>query len=231
MTLTRFWMVGDQAIWFVSLILLLYLMFPLIYLFLFDGKPRLAGFLRLLVLMGTTYLLVLLLQATNLTLYQQIEIAITRIPVFIFGVWMGKFVYEGRKLPRWCAVLPFVIAVAFFVTLFYQVLHGPQLRFFYLIGGVSLSYAVALVCCLFDKLPEKGRILYRFLAWTGGFSLELYITHITLNQIMRSFSFYQKGDLAQYAAMAVLAFFSAWVLMKVISFAKAKLTRPRESIS
>lgn len=225
MTLTRFWMTGDSSIWFVSLILLLYLLFPLIYLYLFDVKAKYSGFLRLLVLMATTYTLNLLLWQTNADVYSMVEVATTRIPVFILGIWVGQFVYEKRKLPRVFVVLAPLCAIFFLLVFGFKLLDYPALRFFYLVGGVSLSYTVALICTMFDKLPEKKRLLYRFLAWTGGFSLELYITHIALNQILRHQSFYVKGDLTQYALMAVAAFFLACAVMKIVNFGRAALKK------
>ena len=213
-SLARFWMTGDSTIWFVSLILLLYLAYPLIYHFLFSEKAKYAGLFRFMLLIATAYALILMLWKTNNGLYEQIEIAITRIPVFIFGVWWSQFVYEKREVPRVCAVLVVIAAVAFICIENTGIIEKPFERFFYLIGGVSISYSVALVCCLFDRLPKERRVLYRFLSWTGGFSLELYITHVALNQILRMQPFYVNGDLGQYAAMAVVAFVLAWAVMK-----------------
>ena len=120
-------------------------------------------------------------------------------------------------------------AIFFLLVFGFKLLDYPALRFFYLIGGVSLSYTVALICTLFDRLPEKKRLLYRFLAWTGGFSLELYITHIALNQILRHQSFYVKGDLMQYALVAIAAFVLAWAVMKIVNFGRAALKKRKMS--
>lgn len=229
MTLARFWMTGDSTIWFVSLILVMYLVFPLVYLYLFDKKAKGRGLPRLIILLAFVYLLILLMWKLNRESYALTEIATTRIPVFILGVWVGQFVYEKREVPAGFAVLALVASVAFIVVIGMGVLHGPFKRFFYLVGGVSLSYSIALICCLFDRLPKEKRPLYRFLSWVGGFSLELYITHIALNQILRLQPFYIEGNLAQYAAVAVAAFFLAWAVMKVISQGKSLVVKKKAS--
>lgn len=218
MTLMRFWMTGDQSMWFVSLILVLYAAYPYLYLWFFgtDGKEAHAG--RFITALVAVYAFVVLLSLANGDLYDQVEIAITRIPVFVVGIWMGKFVYEKRKVAKAWVVVAIVAMVAFFYLKFAGVVHGQMSRFFGLVGGLGISYSLALLFCLFDRWKEPvKRPLYRFLAWTGGFSLELYLTHIMFNQVLRMLPFYEKGDLVQYLAMAVLAFIAAWAVMKLVN--------------
>ena len=217
MSLMRFWMTGDSSIWFVSLIVVLYLLYPLIHRFLFPPQGG-RSWVRCLMLLAIAYALILLLYYCNKDLYEMVEIALTRVPIFIFGCWMGKLVYERRQLSRPWVLVPVALCILFAIVMQFNLLHGPWRRFFYAIGGVSLSYCVALLCCVFARFGESSsRPLYRFLSWTGGFSLELYLSHIMLNQVLRLQPFYQEGNLAQYAAMATIAFVMAWVVSKIVA--------------
>ena len=114
--------------------------------------------------------------------------------------------------------------VAFFAVIYYDALHGPVCRFFYGVGGISIAYFIALCCEAFDKLTKSSgakRPLYRLLAWTGTFTLELYVAHIMLNQAFRKFiPWYGNEDLAAYVVMAAIAFFLAFGVSKLVAMLK-----------
>lgn len=232
MTLMRFWMTGDPAIWFVSLILLLYVIYPYLFTFFFgrDGTETRIG--RFIVTLCLVYAFVILFRYANPELFKMVEIALARIPAFIVGAWMGKFVYASKRVGAgWIAVCVAALLIFFgfmalkdidalpsFVT------DGPYVRFFMLVGAISLCFCIALVCEAFDKhLDVKKRPLYRFLAWTGTFSLELYLTHMMLGSVMHMLPFYEKGDLPLYLIMAVVAFVLAWAVGKLVGKLSARL--------
>ena len=180
--------------------------------------------LRCLALLAFVYVAVFMFDARNHEYYDTIEIALTRIPVFIIGCYFGKLVYEKKRVPKVCIGVVIACVVLFFAVMHFDALHGPVRRFFYGIGGISIAYLIALCCEAFDKLtkcPGAKRPLYRFLAWTGTFTLELYVAHIMLNQAFRKFfSWYGNEDLAAYAIMAVCAFFLAFGVSKLVTMLK-----------
>lgn len=229
MLLVQFWITGDSSIWFVSLILVLYFAYPYIYYFLFNN-PR-GSLVRCLLLMLAVYVVVYRLSVTNTDLYKMIEIALTRIPAFIFGCYMGKPIYEGKMVPKVVAPALVLAAIGFFAVVWFTDMHGCWKRYFMLVGGVSISYVLALVCCGIDRLADtKKRPLYRFFAWLGGFSLELYLSHIMLNQVMRMMPWYVKGNLVQYAVMAALAILLAWATAKIVSLLIARLNARKAAV-
>jgi len=233
MSMLRFWMTGDGSIWYVSLILVLYFLYPFIHHFLFDEGHR--PVLRCAILMGSVYVLLILLANVNPELFDMTEIATTRFPVFILGSLIGKYTYEKRQISKWWIIPIFAVALGFLVALHFDIFgEYPKYyeRFFYLLGGVSFSYGFALICCAFDRVADKAkRPLHRFLSFVGGFSLELYLSHIMLNQVLRSMPWYIEGSLTQYLAMAAIAFVLAWVVMKIIDFWKdhSRILNPKKS--
>ncbi len=240
MLIDFFLMTNDASIWYVSLILALYAAYPMIYRVLFPAHARRAAGdagasgsaqgakarsgLRCLALLAFVYVAVFMFDARNHEYYDTIEIALTRIPVFIIGCYFGKLVYEKKRVPKVCIGVVIACVVLFFAVMHFDALHGPVRRFFYGIGGISIAYLIALCCETFDKLtkcPGAKRPLYRFLAWTGTFTLELYVAHIMLNQAFRKFfPWYGNEDLAAYALMAVFAFFLAFGVSKLVTMLK-----------
>ena len=211
-TLMRFWMTGDQTMWFISAILVLYFIYPYIYAFIFGGKH---ANLRFAILLALTYLAIYLFSQQAPELYELWEIALTRIPVFIIGSWFGKFVYDKREVnPAW-AILILIGVVAFAYVMHAGMLDGMAKRLFYAVGGISGCYALALVFLLFDKIPIVGKGLNLFFGFFGAFTLELYCTQGMLNQILRMLPIYEVGNVGQFAIMAVCAIILAWIAMKL----------------
>ena len=225
MTLMRFWMTGDKDIWFVSLILVLYAGYPYLFCLFFgkDGKETHLG--RFLITVGFVYAFTILFCYSNHDLFDMAEAAVTRMPAFIIGAWAGKFVYESRRVGRGWIVASVVAVVLFFwvmaatkntLTLPASVTGGPYVRWFFLVGAVGIVFCIALVCQVFDAhLDMRKRPVYRFLAWTGTFSFELYLTHMMFGLVMRALPFYTKGDLPLYLAMTAISFVSAWAVSKI----------------
>ena len=223
--LMRFWLTGDQTIYFASLMLVLYFFYPYIYAFLFSGKR--SG-LRFVVLIIATYGAVVTISLVDPKWYSLTEIALTRIPVFILGSYFGKWVYEGKVVGRVFVPLTLIGSVAFFAVLDAGFLSGPMKRFFYLVGGVSLSYTFALLMYVLDNRMRcsAGCPLRRFLSFFGAFSFELYLAHIMVNQILRMLPLYQKGDFLQYLVVVVISCFVALAAHKVTNaLAKKALAR------
>ena len=136
------------------------------------------------------------------------EIALTRIPVFLLGCGLGRAVQHGKELPGWCAILPAAGAAAFFIGIDVLGFNGMLKRFWYLIGGVSLAYLFALLFSAADRMASQNRLIrwaMRGCAGLGGASLEIYLSHIILNQIYRLTPLYREGSFRRYFVMAVIA--------------------------
>lgn len=224
MTLMRFWVTGDQTMWFVSAIIAFYLLYPLIYKWLFF-KPE-YQLLRFIVLLAVAYGGIILIAKCFPGWYGNVEIALTRLPVFLMGCYAGKFVKEGKRIHWLIAALAIIGVAVFFIVLDMKLVKGTSQRFFYAFGGVTITVFLALffeICERLTKNPDLG--LIRFFTWVGGFSLELYLAHIMLNQVLRLQPFYIKGDFIQYAAMACCALVLAWATKRVIDTAHNRLQK------
>ena len=215
------WTDGTGSTWYVELQLVLYVAYPFVHEFLFrDGSaPRTA--LRAAALMAATYLVLLAFWDDAPALFNQVEIALTRIPVFLLGCAMGRAVYRGMRLPAWCGALPFVGVAAFFGVLGFVGLSKPWVRFFYLVGGVSFAYAFALLFAGFSALAarfglRRGSLAVRGLSCVGGASLELYLSHIMVNQVYGFTPLYVAGSLGRYCVVAAISLVASLVASRFI---------------
>ncbi|MBQ0037988.1 MAG: acyltransferase [Clostridiales bacterium] len=171
------WLTGDNQIWFVSLLMLAYFLYPYVYHALFDGAHKGRTLLLLLLLaVGVT----VLIQASDPDFYNATAVALTRLPVFLVGCFLGRRVYDRHPLPPW--VIPVCAAVfcTVIVVLEWDVLHGMWRRYFYLPGGIALTVVLA---WLFHAV--QWRPLHTVFRFLGNMSLELYLLNIILIRLYR----------------------------------------------
>ena len=95
-SMLSFLLQGRKNIWFVAFIILMYLIYPIIFKCLNqkNKKKKIAYFLLMLFIWG------LFMAATVVffrNVYSNIEIAVWRIPIFIFGAYMGEKIYNKDK--------------------------------------------------------------------------------------------------------------------------------------
>ena len=202
-TAIRFFLDGDQTIWFVSFILLCYIMYPCFYGFIYrDDNGRLIA-ARTLILMLIAYFSVFALMVVNKSNYDMLEIALTRFPVFIFGSGMGKFVYEKRTLP-FSVIVPLIALAIFYSVLHFDYLHACYRRWAFLIGGVSMALIIPYACEFLNFVTGNKSFVVRIFSSVGKCSLELYLAQIMVNQVYRFTDFYVQGDFGRYCLFVVI---------------------------
>lgn len=212
MTTLRFWFTGDGEIWFIPLILLCYTMYPYIYGYLFEKEEGTTRRFLLLffVVVGFTFLA----RASDPSDYARIEIGLTRIPVFLIGCWLGKYVYEKKEISRcWWPVFA-IMALLCFVVLEQGILEDIYKRYFYMVGGVSMTFLFAgFSAC-------AGKTIRKILTFFGGISLELYLAHLMVRKMNVAgllFS-YEPGHTKKYLLVLVISVGVAWVASRLIDF-------------
>lgn len=198
LTMMDFWVSGDQQIWFVACILVCYLIYPYIYSYLFESK-LLNCFMRLLILLAMTALLTLVLRSTYPDVYKNIEIALTRFPVFFIGCYCGKLVYEKKTLPAYVYALCFVLVIFAFVILELNVFSGVWRRWFYMVGGIPMTFVLVWILNLLNC-----KWLNKVFAFFGTISLNLYISHIMVIKLYQMSLFIEHKRLLHYLVLMVL---------------------------
>lgn len=216
MTLLDFWVSGQQQIWFVACIFICYLLYPYVYAFLFESKFA-NGWIRLLCLVGATVFLTLVLQEAYPNAFRNMEIALSRFPVFFVGCFAGKFVYEKKTLPGWTYIICLFMDVLVFCVLQLQLVSGVWVRWVSLFGGVSMTFTIILILNILKCKPIR-----KFLAFLGTISLNLYVSHILMISLYKLTPFYEHKRLFHYLIVLVISILVAWIAEKIIGLIHKK---------
>ncbi len=197
---------GVRSIWFIALMIVLYLIFPLIYYFIYKCNHRGCGAFALILV---TYAIPVVLYYANPELYHNIEIALTRIPLFVLGCFAGKYIKNGAKIPASTAVIFVLVGIAAKycrVTLDFEPYIDRYLDGLY---GLGLIIMLAGFLYAFEHCIRFNKILRFF----GKYSLELYMLHVTLRNLMKEFGFHAYR-ISEYFTMIAITIVIAVLLNK-----------------
>lgn len=215
---------GYQLFWYVLCILICYMIFPCVCEVLdLDDRP-LARRLRLVLVTAAAFLCLAIFSLSMGKFFDRTEKLLIRIPSFMGGVYIGIRSFRRERLSReglgWFL---FLTAAAFYVRY---------------IGSMPLTGRPALLICtlflvlaiafLLEKVPERlkeslpGRMGGRCLAWCGERTLELYLVHVGIRQIMKT-SGISTGRYVMYFTVLALSFPVSALLHRVSGYVLKKL--------
>ena len=221
LTMVDFWVSGDQQIWFVACILVCYLMYPYIYSYLFNSK-FMNTFMRLVILLAMTGLLTLVLRECYPDVYKNVEIALTRFPVFFIGCYFGKLVYEKKTFPWYTYLICLALVILGFVVLELSIFKGLWRRWFYMVPGIPLTFIIIWVLNFLKCKP-----LNKIFAFLGTISLNLYVSHIMVIKVYQMSPFVEHKRLLHYLVLMVIFIVIAYLAELLINL----ITKPRKQKS
>lgn len=173
---------GVTTFWYILFSIVMYALFPIIYhllntkKFLNTKKYRWMHFVLLIIgactLSGCIYYL-------NENLYWNIYLAVTRIPVFIFGCFFAKYIKEGKTSPFIIWVL--LAIFGFFIRAFLLQMQMPNFLWQYVLWFMMIGIVPFLIIIL-DKVL-KYHWIHTTLGHVGRLSLELYMIHIAVRNL------------------------------------------------
>ncbi len=168
--LLSFFVDGDLSFWYFSFILVLYIVYPILHKMVekFDYKFVIVFIVGIVI--GN-----FLLMKYNINLYNKIEIATTRIPVFIMGIWLGKKSYTDYKISKKWLILFAIIFITIIPILYFKVFINYYIMVRLLYCPLAISIVV-LLSCIYTKFNNNS-ILTRFFIWIGTYSLEIYLLY------------------------------------------------------
>lgn len=165
--------------WYVSFAMMLYLIYPLIFKILkWAQKKKIDLFLTVIfIAVWITGSFLLRKYAENI--FDIVELAVTRVPIFLIGCYLGRFVYDKKPVTWKLYAVAFVgVAVWFAIkcTCSSVVIYG---RYSHCLLAVSISLALIIILNFVNIKP-----IYNFFSYLGTMSLELYLIHCA---IMKNF--------------------------------------------
>ncbi len=169
---------GMITTWYIPAIVVFYLLFPLIYKIQHEkSKDKYA--LTTIIMCAVWGLLLLVIRKFAPEFYGNTEIALTRFVIFIIGCAVGRIVYEKKPISTETVVASAVFIIFYCVLRATVSLDDYWIRFSYI--PFSIAVSILFVCALY--YIKKAEPVLKFLKFFGERSLEIYLTHILLNNI------------------------------------------------
>lgn len=192
-----FWIYGNIAgMWYIDVILIFYFVFPFLYYCLESGRSKL--YVAILMILGI--LVNIFLYSFDSTYYELTAIGISKIPLLILGSYVGKCAYEEKKI-RWKSL--FCISIIWLVA--YILVSKDFIGYTWLcdIRSILGCFYVAIMIDLF-----KNRYLNATLAFFGTITLELYLLHLFIGDVLFTYHIYE-NDAVRYCLTIILSVIAA----------------------
>ena len=175
---------NDRTYWYIPTLIVLYLVSPFI-ITLFS-KEKIIHYISLIILCFGSFLALYLL--TDTQYYEIYEIAIGRIPAFVFGCFVGSWVKERRPMSKKWGL---VILSGFLVRIISKeiIAANESLALVQRIDDFWVGIAICMCGCFLLSSLESEKF-NSVLRWFGSKSLELYLLHIGYRNLV--FSYYPK---------------------------------------
>lgn len=213
LTTTFFWFEGNYGgMWYVSLSLFLYLLFPFIFNFIFLNKDSLRSVItRTVLLLIFVYLILWTVWLSFPDYYNMVEIGLSKIPFFIIGILFGYWTCRERiKQPARTLDVAYLFFIICCVIIFATLSVFNHRTTGYWLGHATglfqkLSFSL-LLCVLLSCIDGNkiGHLIIKPLNWMGKYSLELYILHLHFYMFFH-FGFLKNDiSVATQASLAVL---------------------------
>lgn len=159
---------GDVDFWYFSLIIFLYTIYPFLHKSIQKYDWKATAFFIILILITNHIMLIF-----NKELFQKIEIATTRIPVFIMGIYIGMKAKNQRKINKAWLVPITILFIGIIGLLYYKVFN----KYFILVRYLYCPLAISIVIILSQILKTGKNIAINILTWIGTYSMEIYLLY------------------------------------------------------
>lgn len=217
-TFYSFWFEGMKTVWFIALIIPLYIFYPLLFKYILNNN-EINRLIYIVLLCAVVYVICSVLKYIDPKCFEMIEIALTRIPVFLLGSYCGILAYEEKKISSTIKLFTFfiiIISVAYFNYHFIGLI--KSFRIPYLFIGISLSIWICICLDAIANIKLNG-----FLSIWGELSLELYLVHMILKKILISTPLYGGSAVANYNKYIIFVLFGSYMISKIIVYIQEKI--------
>lgn len=179
-------------------IIVLYILFPVFYEYIYKNDNTADAAIACcstIIVMSTVF------RILDPTHYGYLRIAVERIPVFVFGIYMGSLCSENRKVKP-----VYVLVYSIITMILWEIGRNnlcPRLKNYvvYYAGSLMAVLLLGIFCVIFEGLSKLkySYIINRFLRFLGTFTLEIYLFHSAIKNIMD-----YPGDIYGYVLYTVL---------------------------
>lgn len=240
-TFLYFFVKGERVFWFISLILLMYLVFPIFYKIIDKWKAWGTIVLVAVIVAGT-----FAVRAIAPGVYSNVEIALCRVPVFVIGIWAGRFVMEKKEIDRRWLWLVLAVAVGMLVLMAnYNVIvktivpgYTKEMETMYIFIyryaacplGIALVVLDSFIC---TELRHRGKanLLRNFFEFVGMYSMEYYMIYLNINHYLeRIYKIGPRQEIMLYFGSFVVSLVLCVLVRKVCDFFMAYMQRKPKNL-
>lgn len=182
----------------------------------------------MLLIIGLDMIFNTVLMKLNVSLYNNIEILLLRVPIFIYGVYLAKKIYERKNIEKSFVLINILL---FFIIMFLKTYHlKNNISYYcYFVRYITSILAVNITVIISILLKYiNNKKIDNMLNFFANISLELYIFHVSYREIFADYRMYT-SSIVNECLMLIITFMSALFfnyvynkIIKIISIKKQK---------
>ncbi len=218
-TTISFWCREGAPAWYMAFVLVMYTLFPLLY----KLKKKHKYILVLLILLSIAT--ELLLKFIESPVYIFGERVLSRIPIFLVGMFIADYVKENRKVSKLFAAVVIATAVAGFILISLYNVDVVLTRYLYAFMSIAVVLVVSFVV---DKIQDASalRPIIKSLSFCGVISLEIYLIH---TYMLKFLGFYNLLFLTYNAVYYVMVSALSIVLGVLVNKIASYIIKPKKA--
>lgn len=215
---------GNDGMWYISMSLALYFIFPLAYkcLFKFDDVRHIV--VDVAVIAASCVLLCFLMHVYIPKYYTMVEIGFSKVPIFFIGMLAGYLSYHKRRLP-----LKYFVGGGMLLALTYLLKREDSFWIYYYEMALRLI-AMPLACVVLMLLHSKK--LNGIFSWFGRYSLEIYVLQMLMigavDNLLKSIGY---SSASYYIIQTTLSFMIVFVICSPLHSVIGQLINKLEGIT
>lgn len=207
-----FWNDGVSSLWFIGFIIPMYLVYPMVHLiFSKKNKYRTFMFIEMLIVCVMT---IDWMKVHTPNFYADAKLAIYRVPIFLFGAYYANKIYEKKEFSAGDKIL---VITGLMGNLLLIISKSYPIKFMKYIDieYIKCLYAISMVIVIafiLELINSRG--INYVLASSGALSLELYMTHVNIRNIMTYMGF-ELSELWLYITCVLLSVACSIILSNI----------------
>ena len=203
------------SFWYVSAILVFYIVYPLIHKFIFHGadlkisdkftiSQEKRELIRCMILVVVSIVIGALIFYKSPETYKVIDKVPSRFTAFIIGCYLGKFVKEGKRFSSTTLIIAAFIVGGMYPLYAGRILKGIWLRYYGSLTGIALVFILSQLFIVLSRIN-----IDKIMAFFGTISLEIYMLHIIARRIFVTTPLYNNHAFRNYMIFGVIAIIAA----------------------
>lgn len=195
--------------WYIFFIIICYLIFPLIFKFIQRDNSNIATF-KISLIIILFLIIIYLVYKYYPGLFNNYNIMLLRFIPFILGILLGKLSYRSTRIEY--SFILFILGIGTIILIHRNLIYN---RIFLFIFLLSIFFWIIY---FLDFLKNKENIIVKFFSFFGKYSLEIYLVHVAIRKIIKSYGYptYKVGYYLLFIIVSIIVSILFNMLIKKI---------------